>query len=243
MFLSLAFVCGLAPLGAASPAYDRAMQLLEEEDDTSKNLEAALLAFDEAVAAGGTPRELALAHANKGMAYLRLGELEKQEARQTEWFARGMEAAKTAVKVDDSCAQAWFLKGATLGRWAQQKGFVKALSHLGDIRTAFKNALQREPTNPDAQLAMGIMEYQVPRLMGGDKDSAEKRFLGVLKRDPHLTGAMLDYAEFLVDDSRNAEALGWIKKVRDEKAPSHPAAWRKFDRARALELLHKLKAD
>jgi tetratricopeptide (TPR) repeat protein len=218
------------------------MQLLHEEDDTPKNLEEAHKAFALVFAAPLSPREMAEAHGFNALVYLRQGDLEGNEKKKIAFYESGMEEAKAAVAADDSCADAWFFKGATVGRWAQQKGMVKALTHLGDIRGAFQAAVKRDPHHPGALLALAIIESQVPALMGGSSSGAEKHFRAVLTENPHHTRGMLDLAEFLMNDDRKPEAIQWAKKARDETAPAFPGEWRKFDKARANALLKQMGA-
>jgi Tfp pilus assembly protein PilF len=225
-----------------NPSFKEGFRLLQTEDNTAANLEGAQNAFDQALTAQLSHRQQATVRAYKALTYLRQGDLEKPGDKRNRFLELGIQETKTATTVDDSCADAWFYRGAVTGRWAQEKGMVKALSYLSDIRGAFQNALKRDPHHTGAALALGLVEKQVPMLMGGSKSSAEKRFRGVLAESPHHTRAMLDLAEFLAEEDRTPEAITWARKARDEEAPAQPGEWRKFDRARALELLKKLKA-
>lgn len=223
-------------------AFQEGMRLLQTEDNTVQNLEAAQAAFDKALAPPVSPRQEATARAYKALAYLRLGDLEMDEGKRVSQLELGIKEAKAATAADDSSADAWFYRGALIGRWAQLKGMVKALTYLSDIRGALQNALKRDPHHHGAALAMGIMEKQVPMLMGGSKSSAEKRFRTVLTENPHHTRAMLDLADFLMEEDQREEAITWARKARDDTAPLQPGEWRKFDRPRALALLKRLKA-
>lgn len=240
-------LCSLLLAPSTSPpdpaSLQAALHLLEDEDNTAANLNAALQAFDAALATELSPREKAAAHGYKALAYLRLGDLEAAGPKRVAQLEAGMKEAQEATTLDDSHANGWFLRGALVGRWAQQKGMVKALTHLSDIRGAFQNALKRDPHHAGAALAMGIIEKQVPFLMGGSKSSAEKRFRTVLTEHPHHTRAMLDLAEFLSEEDHPEEAITWARKARDEAAPERPGEWRKFDRPHALALLKQLKAE
>ena len=241
-------LCSLLLLQAPPPSSEgaplqAAMHLLQDEENTPANLEAAQKAFEAALATPLSPRQQALAHAHRALAYLRMGELEKNAEKKAKLFDAGIKESQDAVTADDSSADAWFYRGALVGSWAEQKGMVKALTHLGDIRTAFQKALKRDPHHAGAALALAIIEQRVPMLMGGSKSSAEKRFRGVLAEYPHHTRAMLDLAEFLVEDDRKDEAIALARKARDETAPYEPGEWRKFDQERAKDLLKQLKAN
>ncbi len=234
---------GAASASAADgpAALQDGLRLLQQEDNTPPNLKLSIAAFGKAAASTLPARERARALAFQGLAHMRLGDLEKSPAARTPHYEAAMASTQAAVTADANSADAWFYRGATVGRWAQQKGMVKALTHLGEIRGAFEKALQKDPHHHGALLALGIMEKQIPTLMGGSTTRAEARFRQVLKEDPHHTRAMLDLAEFLHEDGRTDEARTWVTKARDETAPTQPGEWRKFDRPRALRLLEELR--
>ena len=89
-------------------------------------------------------------------------------------------------------------------------------------------------------MSLAMMDSQVPRLAGGSKKRAEKRFRAVLEADPHLTRASLEYAEFVAKRGREEQSIEIVKGVLAEDQPSHPGDYRKFDRPRAQALLKEL---
>lgn len=248
--IALAFALGAASAhadagvadapGSGAQRLKEADRLLHHEDDTPANLRAAIEAYEEAVALGLTDPDAARAHAHRGLAWLRLGDLAKDDGQKLRYYALGTAAADEGIKRDKACADAWFYRGATLGRYGETKGVLKALSLLGDVKGAMQTALKLDPSHSDAMLALGKIDEAVPAIAGGSDERAEAYFRKALKMDPHFTRAMLDLAELLIRDDRLEEAKKLCDAALAERTPSRPGEWRKFDVARARKLLQQI---
>lgn len=215
-------------------------RLLHDADDTEANLLAAIQAYSEAVKLGLPDRVAARALGHRGLAYLRLGDHQKDDARKLRLYELGTRSADEGLKRDPNSADAWFYRGATLGRWAETKGVLKALFLLDDVRGAFERALKSDPSHADAVLALGKVDEALPGFAGGSTERAESRFRAALKLDPEFSRAALDLAELLADDGRKDEARALCEAVLQQKKPSRPGEWRKFDVPRARRLLKAL---
>lgn len=217
--------------------FREAQQVLRDGDNTEANLRASIAGFDEAIKLGLTPAEQAESLAQKALALLRLGDLQKGEDAKKSTYEQGKNAAEAGVAADPKCADAHFYHGANMGRWGQTNGVLKSLFLLGDIKKEFQTTLAINPNHVDAMVALGLVDKEVPGMFGGSWERAEKAFRHALEIDPHFTRGMLDLAELLAQHDRKPEAIQWVLKVQNETAPSRPGEWRKFDRQKAQRLL------
>ncbi|MBI5495472.1 MAG: hypothetical protein HY904_10650 [Deltaproteobacteria bacterium] len=244
LLLALGAQAPAAPDAGAAPTpgeahFERAERILEDEDNTPANIDRALQALDDALAAGLTPARRAEAHAEKAMALLRAGDLarDKDKARGLALYQAGKREADKGIAADPQCANAHFYRGSNLGRWAETRGLFQSMFALTDIKAAFARTLQLQPQHLEAQLARAVMDDRLPGFAGGDSQRAERTYRALLQKYPHYTRAMLDFAEYLENDGRRAEALKWAAAARDERAPLRPGDWRRFDRPRAEDML------
>ncbi len=126
----------LPPVGLPAPAAESPLstshRLLYEADDTRENLEAALVAYDEALETGMSPSETASAYADKALALLRLGDLQTTKEEKQAYYDRGKAEAEKGIAADPTSARAHFMRTANLGSWARERGIFQSLFLLDD---------------------------------------------------------------------------------------------------------------
>jgi tetratricopeptide (TPR) repeat protein len=234
MGLRLLLLCALA---GGEVELAEARRLLDVEANTRANLTAALGAYDAAIAKGLPSPEIAKARAEKSLAYLRLGDLATTETAKLALYEKGAREADAAIAADRSCARAHFYRAANRGRTAQTRGVVSSLSMLGELREGFRTASKLDPGDVDPLFALGKIDEEVPGLLGGSVSRAEKTYRSALETDPHFTRGKIELARLLRKNGKLSESREIAAQVRDEKSPTRPGDWQKFDLADAQELL------
>ena len=141
---------------------------------------------------------------------------------------------------DAGYAEAHFMQASNLGCWMREKGVVRSLFLLDDLKAGFQRTLELDPHHSKAKLSLAAIDAGLPRLAGGSKKRAEQGYRALLEQDPHFTLAMVFYAEFLADRGRKDESIQWLERVLAEDQASEPADFRRFDRPRAKLLLEQL---
>src|ERR1043165_9966391 len=122
---------------AVTPAVDfsEADRLLFDGPDERANYEKALKLYEAVV----DPPPALLAR--EAQAWLRIGDLEKDDDKKLGIYKRGQAAADAGLAKDAKCADCWFWHGATLGRWGQTRGVLQSLFILDDVKQSFQKAL------------------------------------------------------------------------------------------------------
>jgi hypothetical protein len=212
----------------------QADHLLRESTDDVAAYQGAITLYDAMIAAGDAPSSV---YGSDAQAYLRLGDLQKDEDTKLATYKKGEAVADAGIAKDARCASCWFWHGATLGRWGETRGIMQSLFILGDVKSAFQKVVAIEPDNYDAALSLALIDAKVPGIAGGSLERAETAMRKVVAKAPRFTRARLDLAEVLWDAGKKDEAKSLVDGVVAEKDPMHPGEWRKFDVKRAKKLL------
>jgi tetratricopeptide (TPR) repeat protein len=141
-------------------------------------------------------------------------------------LARGLALAEQAVAVDDGDAKAHFAVVCNLGKEMELRGAsVVNLISLRRLRREIDRTLELAPDYADALLAKGALLWDLPRLLGGDREEGERFMRAALEVDPDYLGAHLTLAKALADrgdhEMARAEAeraLALAKRKADARA-------------------------
>jgi tetratricopeptide (TPR) repeat protein len=155
-------------------------------------------------------------------------------------YAEGKDAARQAIELAPRAAMAHLFYGINLGRWGQTRGVLRSLFLLPELRETIQRTLELDPRLPAAYALAGNVDYEVPGLLGGSLDSAERHFRKGLEVDPHFTPLRVGLAKVLRKQGRAAEARRELRAVLDEPAPANPAEWTMRDAPEARALLDAL---
>lgn len=253
LLLGPAAAADLAPAAPAEAPEDgakenrervkRAQKLVEVAAHTKKNLREAIALYEAVLKdpRGLSKRERQLAHIDTARAYMRLGDTEKSKSVRRDCYDKGAKAAQAANALGED-ADAVFWEASNLGRKGQIDGITNSLWLLPRVRGGFERAVELDPNHGYARHALAMIYRMLPGLMGGDTDKAEALFREILRRDPHFTPTKVTLAELLIEEDREDEAKVLLQEVVDEKKPSVPHDYRKFNRPKARKLLSKLSA-
>jgi tetratricopeptide (TPR) repeat protein len=154
-----------------------------------------------------------------------------------EAFDEGSQAGRRAVELapQNALAHLWYAVNAA--RWGQTKGVVRSLFLLPTVKREIATILHLAPQLAPAYALAGNVYYEVPDLLGGGLDTAERMFRKGLQLDPRFTGMRVGLAKTLIKRGRLAEAREELERVLTEKAPENLADWTLKDSKEARLLL------
>ncbi len=155
-------------------------------------------------------------------------------------YEQGRQAAKRAVELAPRSVLAHFWYGTNTARWGQTKGVVRSLFLLPTVKQEIATVLELDPTFAPGYALAANVYYEVPPLLGGDLDRAERMFRKGLALAPRFTAMRVGLAKTLIKKGRLAEARKELQTVLDETAPDNLADWTVKDSKRARELLESL---
>ena len=235
LLLLAAYGPGLPALAAAqSPVADEIRVWARRYHEDPARLDSLRTRMREAAAADPRPDNL------RSLAQISLiwGDIRARTTdERLEVYDEGRRAAQRAVELEPRSAVGHFLYGANAGRWGQVKGVARSLFLLPSVRRAADAALELDPRLLPAYALAGNLFYEVPALLGGDLDRAERMFRKGLELDAHFTPLRLGLAKVLVRKGRTAEARRELQAVLDDPAPENPAQWALRDTGQARALL------
>ena len=121
-------------------------------------------------------------------------------------YDQGRQAAKRAVELAPRSVTAHLWYAIDTGRWGQTKGIMRSLSLLPLVREEIDTVLALDPKFPPGYSLAGHFYHEVPGMLGGDIDRAEKLFRIGLGLDPTFTSMRVGLAKTLFKAGRVAEA-------------------------------------
>lgn len=143
------------------------------------------------------------------------------------YFEKGMEAGQRAIAQQPNAVEGHFWLAANYGGYSEEKGAFKALAMVKKIRAEMETVLRLNDRyhSGSAYLALGEMDRQLPRLLGGNLKRALERLEQGLRVAPNNLEMKLALAESYHDAGRKEDARRLLQEI---------AAWRiNPDRARA----------
>jgi hypothetical protein len=160
------------------------------------------------------------------------------EAERRRFLEAGIEAGRSAVRVEPKRPEGHFWIAANMGALAESFGLRAGLKYRKPIKDELETVLAIDPAFQagSADRALGRWYFKVPGLFGGSNRRAEEHLRASLAYDPHSTVTHFFLAELLVDEHRTAEARQELQLVlnapfNEEWAPEDQDF---KDRARAL---------
>jgi len=93
------------------------------------------------------------------------------------FFEKGMNAGERAIAEQPNAVEGHFWLAANYGGYSEQKGVFKALTMVKKIRAEMETVLRLNDRYQDggAYLALGEMDRQLPRIIGGNMTRAIQR--------------------------------------------------------------------
>ena len=138
------------------------------------------------------------------------------------FLERGMAAAERARRLAPARPEGHFWLAANMGALAESFGLRAGLRYRKPIKEALEKVLAIDPSfmAGGADRALGRWYARVPRLFGGNRDTAEAHLRASLRYDPSSTISHYFLAELYLDAGRRDDAQAAATAVLD--APPHP---------------------
>lgn len=184
-----------------------------------------------------------------------LGMLQDGEERQNEWFLRGEEFARAAMRVEPDAVEGRYWLLAAMGQRALQSGIVTTARLAREIHAGASRLLQEFPDHAGAHHVMGVLNSEVMKLpavtrflgrrvLGGGSDlyetsweEAERHLLRAVELEPGMLLYRMDLALMYIRRDREEDARGVLRDLV-ERPPRE--AVDSLLRSRALALLQEL---
>ena len=208
--------------------------------DNSDGLKQAVLLMEQL-----TTREAANYEAWWRLSRLRYysGDREPDAAKKSRLFQAGVEAGKKAVALDDKRVEGHFWYAANEGEYADLKGALQSLGLVKTIRKEFEAALAIDPAFENGAIysALGQIDWNLPRLLGGNERRGIERLEEGLKVGPRNAELKVTLAGIYQKKGRADEARKLLGSVLTDSDPARSANEMAELKAKARTLLEKLK--
>jgi FimV-like protein len=145
--------------------------------------------------------------------YYYLGDATKAD--KLAFFEKGMDFGQRAVAEQPNAVEGHFWLGANYGGYGEEKGALKALGMVKKIRAEMETVLRLNEGYQDAgaYLALGEMDRQLPRLLGGNLSRAIQRLEQGLKIAPNNLEIKLALAQAYQESGRKEDARRQFQEV------------------------------
>lgn len=173
--------------------------------------------------------------------YYYVGE-EAAKAEKLTLFQKGINVAQRAVTVEPNAVEGHFWLAANYGGYSEQIGALKALQTVKKIRAEMETVLRLNDRYQDggAYLALGEIDKELPRIVGGNLSRAITRLEAGLKIAPHNLEIKLALAEAYKEDGRNDDARRQLQEILARPVTASRAKAEGHVQEKARKLLAKL---
>ena len=170
-----------------------------------------------------------------------LGSHTKDEAESEKAFQEGIEAGQAAIKLQDGKPEGHFWLGANYGGRAQ-KSSLSGLASTEDIRKEMQRVIELDERYMagSAYMALGQVELELPRLMGGDPKKAVEYLEKGLKFGETNSLLRLNLAKAYIAVGRKADARAQINALFNMKPDPNYLPEHKEAVEEAKKLLEKI---
>jgi len=168
------------------------------------------------------------------------GELEASHAAKVGFYTAARAAADSlrAANEQNPAGHVWW--AAAQGRVLQLQGPGTAARGFAELRRENERALALDPDCALADLALGRMYEELPKLFGGGLKKAELWLRRGVTSDPNYTIIRLSLARVLVKRGQREEARAELQQLLVVTNPTNPAETALTDRPAATALLDSL---
>ena len=158
------------------------------------------------------------------------------------YFQKGIDAGQRAVAALPNAVEGHFWLAANYGGASEQVGALKALQTVKKIRAEMETVLRLNDRYNDggAYLALGEMDRQLPRIVGGNLKRAITRLEQGIKIAPQNLELKIALAEAYKEDGRKEDARRQLQEVANRPAGASANITERHARERAQRLLAKL---
>jgi tetratricopeptide (TPR) repeat protein len=228
IFLTLTVGCLLTPVFAqpktknvAAPAntnqYQEADNLFTLGDDAARDKQS-MGVIERAMAANGNDYQWLWRAAR---VYYFVGD-KAAKSEKVSYFEKGINAGQRAVAAEPNAVEGHFWLGVNYGGYSDQKGVFKALATVGKIRSEMETVLKLNDRYQDggAYLALGEMDRQLPRIIGGNMNRAIQRLEQGVSVAPHNLEIKLALGQAYEEKGRKEDARRMYQEIIQKQSPT-----------------------
>lgn len=130
-------------------------------------------------------------------------------------YERGIKAAQAAVALEPNAAEGHFWLGANYGGVGEQQGMFKALRLISKIRAEMEAVVRINPAYEEARafLALGELDRQLPRIMGGSTARSISYCERGLRLSPNNLELKVSLAQGYLETGRKDDAKRQLSEV------------------------------
>lgn len=222
---------------ASSNPYHEADSLFTFSENTERDKQS--LAVVERVLGTGTTDYQWLWRAAR--VYYYVGE-EAANNEKLAYFQKGMAVAERAVAAEPNAVEGHFWLAANYGGFSELKGALKALQMVKKIRAEMETVLRLNDRYMDggAYLALGEMDKELPRIVGGSLSRAITRLEQGVKVAPQNLELKLAMAEAYLEDGRKEDARRQLQEIISRSVNPSRAKSERDIQDKARKMLAKL---
>ncbi len=158
------------------------------------------------------------------------------------YFQKGIAVGQRAVAALPNAVEGHFWLAANYGGFSEQTGALKALQTVKKVRAEMEIVLKLNDRYNDggAYLALGEMDRQLPRIVGGNLGRSISRLEQGLKIAPQNLEMKLALAEAYRESGRKEDARRQLQEIANRPVASSNAQTERHVREKAQRLLAKL---
>ncbi|MBI1762109.1 MAG: tetratricopeptide repeat protein [Acidobacteria bacterium] len=213
VFRALVLVALLA-CAALAQTFQEADRLFTYGDDTGRDQQA-LAVIEKALASDGNNYQW-LWRAARARYYVG----DEAKADKLKHFESGIAYAQRAIAQSPNAVEGHFWLGASYGGYSEVKGAFSALATVKKIRAEMETVLRLNAGYEDARayLALGELDRQLPRLLGGNVERAITRLEAGLKIAPRNLEMKYALAQAYQENGRKEDARRQLNELTQASA-------------------------
>jgi len=206
---------------AAAPAntnpYQEADNLFTFGDDAGRDKQS-MGVIEQAMAANGNDYQWMWRAAR---VYYFVGD-QAAKSEKVSYFEKGIDVGLRAVSAQPNGVEGHFWLGVNYGGYSDQKGVFKALATVSKIRAEMETVLRLNDRYQDggAYLALGEMDRQLPRIIGGNMNRAIQRLEQGVSVAPHNLEIKLALGQAYEEKGRKEDARRMFQEIIQKQSPN-----------------------
>lgn len=171
--------------------------------------------------------------------YLHLGDdVSVETAKRRASYEAGAKRAHQAIDLQEQNADAHYLYAANLGSASRLTGLMASALTVQELKRHVKRALELNPDHASALHMLGMMQEELPWILGGDSESALTNLRRAVAADPGYVHARLDLARAYIKRKDPGAARREIEIILHQPISSDVSASNRRRREEARQLLN-----
>lgn len=161
----------------------------------------------------------------------------KRDEEKLELFARGRDVGRAGIGADPECVACYFWTAVNMALYAHTAGVFRTLVTLPEVKAHLQKVVEKEPSYAygSALRFLGLIEQNVPGILGGSNARARAYFEQALQIAPDEPLNYLAYAHFLKEELNDLPA--WRELLLRSSELTAPTP----DRIESVEAFQELR--